>query len=122
MTLPLLTFSVLWAVVSVSSSIQPISNKVITEGVNLTLSCHQTGIPLPTVFWVKNSAGQHTNGTELVFRNIRRSEAGEYRCEARNPCGDASESATIDVQCKSSASMNVKVMITNILSAVRMYQ
>ncbi|XP_068733324.1 hemicentin-1-like [Montipora capricornis] len=86
--------------VNVSSSIQPISNKVITEGVNLTLSCHATGIPLPTVFWLKNSTGQHTNGTELVFRNIRRSEAGEYRCEARNPCGDASESATIDVQFK----------------------
>ena len=102
-----------------SSSIKPISNEVITEGVNLTLSCHATGIPLPTVFWVKTSNGQHTNGTELVFRNIRRSDAGEYRCEARSPCGDASESATIDVQCKSSASIKMRVMVTNIVSTVR---
>ncbi|XP_068734692.1 hemicentin-1-like [Montipora capricornis] len=86
--------------VNVSSSIQPVSNKVITEGVNLTLSCHATGIPPPTVFWVSISNGERTNGTELVIRNIRRSEAGEYRCEARNPCGNASESATIDVQFK----------------------
>ncbi|XP_068685509.1 hemicentin-1-like isoform X2 [Montipora foliosa] len=84
--------------VNVSSSIMPISNEVITEGGNVNLSCQATGIPPPTVFWVNISNGERTNGTELVIRNIRRSEAGEYRCEARNPCGNASESATIDVQ------------------------
>ncbi|XP_068734047.1 hemicentin-1-like [Montipora capricornis] len=86
--------------VNVSSFIEPISNEVISEGVNLTLSCHATGIPVPTVFWVKTSNGQHTNGTELVFGNISRNESGEYRCEAWNPCGNASEFATIDVQFK----------------------
>ena len=83
-----------------SSFIISIPNEVIAEGGNLTLSCHATGVPLPTVFWVKTSNGLRTKGTELVFRNISRSEAGEYRCEAWNPCGSALESATIDVQCK----------------------
>jgi len=41
-----------------------------------------------------------SNGSELVFTNINRSEAGEYRCEASNECGSASETATIEVQCK----------------------
>ncbi|XP_068733578.1 fibroblast growth factor receptor 4-like isoform X3 [Montipora capricornis] len=84
--------------VNVPSFIMPISNEVITEGGNLNLSCQVSGIPRPTVFWVKTSNGERTNGTELVIRNINRSEAGEYRCEATNPCGNASESATIDVQ------------------------
>ncbi|XP_068685518.1 uncharacterized protein [Montipora foliosa] len=84
--------------VNVASFIEPISNEVMTEGGNLNLSCQAFGIPPPTVFWIKTSNGQPTNETELVFRNIRRGEAGEYRCEARNPCGDASDSATIDVQ------------------------
>ncbi|XP_068686469.1 hemicentin-2-like isoform X2 [Montipora foliosa] len=84
--------------VNVSSFIMPISNEVITEGGTLNLSCPATGIPRPTVFWVKTSNGERTDGTELVIRNISRSEAGEYRCEATNPCGNASESATIDVQ------------------------
>ncbi|XP_068686491.1 B-cell receptor CD22-like [Montipora foliosa] len=84
--------------VNVSSFIMPISNEVITEGGTLNLSCRATGIPRPTVFWVKTSNGERTDGTELVIRNISRSEAGEYRCEATNPCGNASESATIDVQ------------------------
>ena len=83
----------------------PISNEVITEGGNLNLSCPATGIPPPTVFWVKTSNGERTSGTELVIRNINRSEAGEYRCEAMNPCGNASEFATIDVQCKLSSSI-----------------
>ncbi|XP_068685516.1 uncharacterized protein [Montipora foliosa] len=84
--------------VNVSSFIMPFSNEVITEGGNVNLSCQATGIPPPTVFWVNISNGERTNGTELVIRNIRRSEAGEYRCEGRNPCGNASESATIEVQ------------------------
>ncbi|XP_068685513.1 uncharacterized protein [Montipora foliosa] len=78
--------------------IVPISDEMIIEGKNVTLSCEATGIPPPTVFWVKTSSGQRTNGTELVFINITRSGAGEYVCEARNRHGNASESATIDVQ------------------------
>ncbi|XP_068685519.1 uncharacterized protein [Montipora foliosa] len=89
---------VLEVVVQFNPFIVPISDDVITEGRNLTLSCQATGIPAPTVFWVKTSNGQRTNGTELVFRNISRSEAGEYICEARNSYGNASESTTIDVQ------------------------
>ncbi|XP_068734085.1 peroxidasin homolog isoform X2 [Montipora capricornis] len=82
----------------VCAVITPISDKVITEGANLTLSCQATGVFPPTVFWVKTSSGQRTNGTELVLKNISRNEAGDYRCEARNLCGNASESAKIDVQ------------------------
>ena len=86
----------------------PISNEVITEGGNLNLSCQATGIPLPTVHWVKISNGQLIHGTELVFRNVSRSDAGEHRCEASNPCGNATESATIDVQCMSFSFIQLK--------------
>ena len=111
----------IFAVLLVPSAIMPISNEVITEGGNLNLSCPDTGIPPPTVFWVKTSNGQRTNGTELVFKNIRRSEAGEYRCEASNPCGDASESATIDVQCKSSSSIQKSNQLITTLDLTRIF-
>ena len=39
-------------------------------------------------------------GHVLQFLNINRSEDGEYKCEASNECGNATEMATIDVQCK----------------------
>ena len=38
-------------------------------------------------------------GSELVFNNINRSDAGQYRCEASNECGNAA-TATIEVRCK----------------------
>ena len=78
---------------------QPIQNETITEGGNVTLSCQASGIPPPMVSWFK-ADGQRVDGSELVLKNINRSEAGEYRCEASNECGNASETATIDVQCK----------------------
>ena len=82
------------------SAIQPIQNENITEGGNLTLSCNASGIPQPLVSWIKVGGHMPTNGSELVFTNINRSEAGEYRCEASNECGNASETARIFVQCK----------------------
>ena len=65
----------------------------------MTLSCNASGIPSPIVSWIK-ADGQRIDQSELVFTNIKRSEAGEYRCEASNECGNALETATIDVQCK----------------------
>ena len=85
----------------VASSIQPIDNQRVMEGDSVTLSCNATGIPLPMVSWIKVDGHMTvSNGSELVFTNINRSEAGEYRCEASNECGNASETATIEVQCK----------------------
>ena len=82
------------------SSIRPFTKKKKLEGENLTLLCEATGTPPLTVSWVKTSAGERTNGAELVFTYINRTEAGEYRCEASNLCGDAFESVEIDVLCK----------------------
>ncbi|XP_067019266.1 B-cell receptor CD22-like isoform X1 [Acropora muricata] len=87
-----------FVIVNEPSSIQTFTRKVITEGSNLTVMCNPSGIPPPTVFWVKKDHGERTNGTELVFTNIHRSQSGEYTCKANNPCGDATQSVEIDVQ------------------------
>ena len=52
------------------------------------------------VFWINVASGQRTNSSVLEFTNINRSEAGEYRCEASNECGSASEAVNVTVQCK----------------------
>ena len=84
---------------TVPSSIASIQNETVTEGDNVTLSCSASGIPSPMVSWFK-ADGQRIDASEFVLTNINRSESGEYRCEASNECGNASETATIDVQCK----------------------
>ena len=52
------------------------------------------------VSWIKVGGDIITSKRELVIPNINRTQAGEYRCEASNECGNASETATIEVQCK----------------------
>ena len=89
-----------YCIILVASSIQPIENQTIMEGNSLTVVCNASGIPPPVVTWIKVGGGMATNGSELVFTNISRLEAGEYRCDASNECGSASERATIEVQCK----------------------
>ena len=87
--------------ITAPSSIQPIQNPAPeTEGGHVTLFCNTSGIPSPTVSWIKVSGGQRTDENILVLKNITRNEAGEYRCEASNECGNTSKSVNIDVRCK----------------------
>ena len=51
------------------------------------------------VSWIKPN-GHSVAGKVLELANINRSEAGEYKCEASNECGNATEMASIDVQRK----------------------
>ena len=85
---------------TVPSAIQLIQNENITEGGNVNLSCSASGTPHPIVSWLKVDSRVRFNRSELVFTNINRNEAGQYRCEASNECGNASETTTIEVQCK----------------------
>jgi len=98
-TVNMFTSSMLY-LFAVPSAIQPIQNENITEGGNLTLLCNVSGIPPPMVSWIKVGGDMITDKHELVFTNISRTQAGEYKCEASNLCGNASETATIEVQCK----------------------
>ena len=85
---------------SVPPSILPIANEAVIEGQNVTLSCNASGFPLPTVYWVKTSNADRINKTELLFTNISRSDAGEYKCVASNQCNTSTELAEVDVLCK----------------------
>ena len=85
---------------TVPSAVDSIHNENITEGGNVTLSCSASGTPHPMVSWIKVDCGERFDVSDLIFTNISRSETGEYRCEASNACGNASQTATIEVQCK----------------------
>jgi len=85
---------------AVPSAIQPIQDVNVTEAGNLTLLCNVSGIPPPIVSWIKVGGDVITSERELVFTNINRTQAGQYKCEASNLCGNASETAKIEVQCR----------------------
>lgn len=81
------------------SSIQAVDNQKVIEGDNVTLMCNVMGIPPPMVSWMTPDS-QRVSGYKLEIANFNRRQAGEYTCEAGNECGNATETATIHVQCK----------------------
>ena len=76
------------------------SSNTVTEGDTYNLSCEVSGYPMPTVTWIKESNDQRSDGNILNFTNIKRSDSGDYRCEAENRCGKEVKNASINVFCK----------------------
>ena len=81
------------------SSIPALQDQSATEGDNVTLLCPVSGMPPPVVSWMTPN-GQRHSGYMLELTSINRSQAGEYKCEASNECGNATRTASIHVQFK----------------------
>ena len=55
---------------------------------------------MPSVSWVEVKTGIHSFENPFVFANVSRMQAGEYICEATNPCGNDSKEGILIVNCK----------------------
>ena len=93
----------------VPSSIPAIQDQNATEGDNVTLRCRVSGMPPPIVSWVTPN-GQRHSGKMLEVTSINRSQAGEYKCEASNECGNATKTARIHVQFKLPGTRNLTIV------------
>ena len=67
---------------------------------NAALNCTVTGIPMPSVSWLEVKTGNRFSENPLAFANVSRKQAGEYICEATNPCGSDSKKVILSVNCK----------------------
>ena len=70
------------------------------EGENRTLTCNVSGGPVLTVTWTEVSSRRKSRGVVRYLTNISRNNAGEYKCEATNDCGNSSASTFLTVLCK----------------------
>ena len=75
----------------------------------MTLSCDDTGNPVPTISWTKDGSPISSNSSvslsadnkRLSITNVNRNDSGEYRCVTTNSVGnEISIAAIVDVQCK----------------------
>ena len=94
----------------------------IREGQNITLSCNASGNPVPTISWTIHGHPVNTSHNprisfsddkkQLIITNVSRTDSGEYRCVAKNRVGsDISDASIVDVQCKSSCQIVLKLNI-----------
>ena len=73
------------------------SSNTVIEGDTYNLNCEVSGDPEPIATWIKESNDQRSDGNILNFTNIKRSDSGDYRCEAENKCGKEIKNASINV-------------------------
>ena len=82
--------------------------KYYTEGSPVTIACEASGKPPPDVAWMRNgvleSSGKKT--VILKFKNINRTDAGQYTCRANNSVEATSINTTIVVYCKYILTLN----------------
>ena len=82
------------------SDIWALGNFTVLEGENKTLTCNVSGLPVPSVSWTAVTTGSRSSGNIRELTNIRRNDAGEYKCETSNVCGNDSKSLFLTVHCK----------------------
>uniref|UniRef100_A0A8C7XWN3 Neural cell adhesion molecule L1 n=1 Tax=Oryzias sinensis TaxID=183150 RepID=A0A8C7XWN3_9TELE len=73
---------------------EPTSTKMVLKGVLLQLECIAEGLPTPDVSWQKvggelpnNRMALHNFGKILQISDVNESDAGDYRCTAKNKLG-----------------------------------
>lgn len=93
---------------AVQSQITYISGEVVAEGGNVTLKCLSEGNPPPIMTWTRLS---DNSVVTMPLTNIRKQDAGEYRCTADNGVGTpATRNVFIDVQCESYLELFLKLI------------
>ena len=76
-------------------SIEPLRNLTVKPGDNITLTCVVSGKPTPSVSWTHVSTGIQHHEEAWDRTNIDINSLGEYRCNARNSCGQESDKLTV---------------------------
>ena len=85
------------------------------KGTKVDVRCNVTGVPIPTVTWLKEGSGKvHSIGkgsATLSFSSVNRSDAGQYRCKANNTAGtDETGALSLVVHCKYKNMQDVLLM------------
>uniref|UniRef100_A0A3B3ZZV8 Uncharacterized protein n=1 Tax=Periophthalmus magnuspinnatus TaxID=409849 RepID=A0A3B3ZZV8_9GOBI len=103
-----LDFRPIKVVINVLPTIRPRQSEVnatAEEGSTALLACDADGFPEPTVTWAHNNVllvsgdkySVNEDGSELLVRDVKKVDEGEYTCIARNKAGETSQEVSLKV-------------------------
>nr|ALR85659.1 neural cell adhesion molecule 1 isoform 140b [Oncorhynchus mykiss] len=72
---------------------------------SVMLACDADGFPEPTVTWARNNIvlesddkyGLNNDGLELIIKDVKKVDEGDYTCIARNKAGEKEEEVSLNV-------------------------
>uniref|UniRef100_A0A4W5QIH0 Neural cell adhesion molecule 1 n=1 Tax=Hucho hucho TaxID=62062 RepID=A0A4W5QIH0_9TELE len=72
---------------------------------SVMLACDADGFPEPTVTWARNNIvlesdekyGLNNDGSELIIKDVKKVDEGDYTCIARNKAGEKEEEVSLNV-------------------------
>ena len=67
----------------------------IFKGIDNTLSCEFESAPNAEVTWSKDTRPLTSGTNDLVLKNVKDDDSGDYKCVGTNVKGDASSGATV---------------------------
>ncbi len=88
--------------------VKPLHSADIPEGSSLTLECHVTGTPSPTISWFRGDENIDRSPDYIlsfvdgvcalrVRKVVKEQHGGEYTCKAANSAGDVATAARVQV-------------------------
>ncbi|KAJ0061436.1 hypothetical protein NL108_000857 [Boleophthalmus pectinirostris] len=103
-----LDFRPIKVVINVLPSIRPRQSEVNATAGELStamLACDADGFPEPTVTWAHNGVvlvsgdkySVNEDGSELLIRDVKKVDEGEYTCVARNKAGETAQEVSLKV-------------------------
>ena len=73
----------------------------LNESQRLQLFCNATGVPEPTIYWLKDGQILRVIGDHLSISDVTYTDRGKYTCTADNGINpNVSESSDVTIYCK----------------------
>ncbi|XP_068734694.1 leucine-rich repeats and immunoglobulin-like domains protein 1 [Montipora capricornis] len=86
-------------VVNFAAVIVPLVERIIVEkGDDVTLFCNASGMPPPSVMWTHVPKGRKQYSETWLITDTHLTDLGEYRCDANNTYGHATDAVTIEFE------------------------
>ena len=97
-------YTYVYCVAIVPPTVSTESLVIVVRGESATLDCTVSGIPAPSVQWIRNKK-KISSERNVTIESADLEDEGQYVCIGENKGGRANSTITVDIHCKYTASL-----------------